>query len=199
MNYARIAASGAIGALLGTSLGLSVTEVIGSFLAVVVGIAVAVLGLSKQIVGERVKLDYLQIATFAGVTLIFILVGVFIRANDILSPSTGDKINAIKMWSSININPEYATYIVTGIPPPHQGGSSFDSNERVRTLSSVLSSGAGDDMCASLDPSQIDGIDNKIKTLRANDLKKMADIIDDEKGSAVGEKIYSSFWRLLCQ
>ncbi|MGE5354062.1 MAG: hypothetical protein ACM3S2_20235 [Ignavibacteriales bacterium] len=118
-----------IGLLVGLLLGLSISPVIGSVVAGLTALLAAFFGLteSKSVsqateVIERIqrqsRLMALRIGSFGFACIIGVFLGVFVRANDLLSASYADKKEA---WTKIGIEDSLANQLIVfhelGISP----------------------------------------------------------------------------------
>jgi hypothetical protein len=125
-----------------------------------------------------------------------------------ITVTTDGQIDAFNKWVKAGVQPEQALRVVTGssAPTPSQQtqrmpstqGQPRDLQTRERALLSVLSSGDPVAVCANIDPAQIPNNDDRLRTLKANDLTALADRISREPADKQSA-LYEAAWRILCR
>ena len=92
MNWLRVISGVGFGALLGVMLGLSISDVVASFLTAAVAIAAAILGVAPLPENGRLKLNQLQLSAFAFACIVAVFLGMYIRTHNLMGPSTEDQV-----------------------------------------------------------------------------------------------------------
>ncbi len=200
----RAVAGAALGALTGLLLGLSVSETVASILAALIALVGAVLGIGAPEVG-RLRIEPRRVIAFCAGFLVAVVLGLLLRTHNVLGVSVDDQIEDAKKWIQTGLSPEFAAQIVTGVSPrsasPDKAAdakSGPPDPKRRAALGILSNTPLQPDECADLDPSNITGIDNKLRTLEARGLAAVAARIraapQDQQ-----ELLYKFAWELACK
>lgn len=205
MQWQKAASGFGFGALLGLLLGLSVSQTVAAFLTAAIAIASAVLGVAPIPNEDKLRVNYIQLCMFAFSCTAFVVLGIYARTHNLFGPSTESQIESASKWVKFGLSAELAAKIVTGVatPAPAASGAAGsrmqnESDPQRSAILSTLSNGLSPSVCESLNPANIEGLDNRLRTLEANGLQHIAERIrsqpvNDRDGD------YAAIWRLSCK
>lgn len=139
------AAGAGMGGLTGLLVGLSVNSVAGGILTAIAALLAAVLGLR----GDAGTGKPMRMFGFGLACILFLLAGIFIRGNNLLSQSVAERVAA---WSDAGYDPEtaraYAAWQILGAKPDSVGEIATPVSD---ARASVLFAGDAES-CRTLDP-----------------------------------------------
>jgi hypothetical protein len=209
-KYSYIYSGAGIGLLVGVLLGLSISPVVGSVVAGLTALLAAFFGLTenKSILhnpGEnersqqQSRLIALRVGSFGFACIIGVFLGVFVRANDLLSESYADKKEA---WTKIGIGDSLASQLVVyselGISP-HSWKVNSAGKENTLADNTVLFETIGEnsnDMAVERYASVSEAI-NAWK-MQGGLWQKFGRIIEENVPPQNQKKAMNDTWRALC-
>jgi hypothetical protein len=203
----RVFAGLALGLLLGCLIGLSVSEVVASFIAAMAGLLTVILGVAPLPENGKLKVNHVQVASFALACVLSLLAAVYVRTHGLLSPRVSEQVADALEWKKIGLTPEHAAQIVTGSAPPALQSAASSSakavpgtkDTRQLAIASALSAAQlSAESCDLLRPDRLMDARSIIRTLRANGLDQLASRIEREPTKSQ-LSLYASAWTLSCE
>ncbi len=169
---ADVCSGAGIGLLLGVLVGLSVADVVASVVTGVVALLAAALGLASA--SDKLSIRPWRIGAFGFAAALALLLSLFFRAHDLLSPSPQSQFNT---WTEIGFPADQAADLVAyrelGILPPGKETSGYDTRAKVTALYS-----ADAEDCSGTAPERYENLDETINgwQLQGNEWKTVADL-----------------------
>ena len=153
---ADVCSGAGIGLLLGVLVGLSVADVVASVVTGVVALLAAALGLASA--SDKLAIRPWRIGAFGFAAALALLLSLFFRAHDLLSPSPQSQFNT---WTEIGFPAKQAADLVAyrelGILPPGKEASGYDTRATVTALYS-----ADAENCAAMNPQKFENLSETI-------------------------------------
>lgn len=192
----RMVAGCGFGALVGLLIGLSLSDVVSTFLTAIMAIAAVILGTAPLPKNDKFRIDHAQLSCFAIACVVALLCGVYGRSNGLLGQSVDRQLEHVKKWTNSGVPIEYAVAIVTGVHLGVERKSSADPQRRATIA--ALSAGLSTDTCGRLDPQNVKGIENRLRTLDSNNLSNIANKIRRAADGSDRDAMYEMYWRFEC-
>lgn len=186
-----------IGAVLGLFIGMSVSSTVGIIIGSLSSLLVALLGFKNNADGQ---LHSLSIGTFGFSCILFCLLGVFFRVNNVFEPSVSSE---IKKWTadSIFTQSEAKRYIVydrLGIIP--EGKQINTQKEAKNQISGLYSAEVLSDDCEDINRYKDFPIEDELKAYRSKGgiWKRVADSVSIKIAPSDQKKVLHLIKNCLC-